>query len=284
MAKSFAILWPLTCGQAWPAGSYEVFAWAADDSGATAYSDTLSFAVLSPVGDWVLERKAGAFAVGPDAGNLLWWSNSAGDVNTRSCLFDDVYQIKADGSFQINMGSQTWLEGWQNNGKEACGTPVAPHDGTKAGTWYIDTVMGALVISGQGQFLGLPKATNNGELGAGAVEPDMRWYNLQLTAQTLTAGIDFVSGYWQFKFVRAQPSGRKDITRETWSIYPNPTADWLKIQGVSESVEWQVIDALGRLTLNGIGTSVEVSSLPAGPYVLRLQAADQSQSLRFIKR
>jgi hypothetical protein len=275
---------PYQWAQTWPAGNYEVFAWAADDSGATAYSDTLSFSVLSPVGDWVLERKAGALAVGPDAGNLTWWSNSAGDVNTRSCLFDDVYQIKADGSFQINMGTQTWLEGWQNNGKEACGTPVAPHDGTKAGTWAIDSVSGALLVQGQGQFMGLPKATNNGELGAGAVEPEMRWYNLKLTAQTLTAGIDFAAGYWQFQFVRAQPSGRKEIVRETWSIYPNPSADWLQIKGVSSKVEWQVLDALGSLALSGEGSAVEVSRLPAGPYVLRLQAADQVQSLRFVKR
>jgi hypothetical protein len=36
--------------------------------------------------------------------------------------------------------------------------------------------------------------------------------------------------------------------------------------------------------LSGEGSSVEVSCLPAGPYVLRLQAADQVQSLRFVKR
>jgi hypothetical protein len=107
---------------------------------------------------------------------------------------------------------------------------------------------------------------------------------LKLTAQSLTAGIDFAAGYWQFQFVRAQPSGQQNIVRDTWSVYPNPTADWLQIQGVSENVQWQVLDALGRLSLSGEGSTVEVSGLPAGPYVLRMQAADKSQSLRFIKR
>lgn len=273
---------PYQWAQTWPAGSYEIFAWAADDSGATAYSDTLSFSVLSPVGDWVLERKAGALAVGADAGNLTWWSNSAGDVNTRACLFDDVYQIKADGSFQINMGTQTWLEGWQNNGKEACGTPVAPHDGTQAGTWAIDSLSGALLVQGQGQFMGLPKATNNGELGAGAVEPDMRGYNLKLTAQTLTAGINFGNGYWQFQFVRAQPSGAAVPSLESWTIFPNPAQQVLNIKGAFEP-QWAILDATGRLLASGEGSSIDVSPLPSGPYLLRLQSGLQGQTQLWIK-
>ena len=37
----------------------------------------------------------GALAVGESADNLGWWSNSAGDVTTRDCLFDDQYIFDA---------------------------------------------------------------------------------------------------------------------------------------------------------------------------------------------
>jgi hypothetical protein len=266
-----------------PAGNYRISAWTADDSGATAYSDTLSISVLSPVGDWVLAPKAGALAVGPDPANLVWWSNSLADVNTRACLFDDVYRLKADGSFQIDMGNQTWLEGWQNNGKEACASPVAPHDGTASGTWMVDSLSGELMILGQGQFLGLPKATNNGELGAGAVEPNQRRYTLGLTAQTLTAGIDFGAGYWQFSYVRAKATSVQNLEAQEWVVFPNPASETLYIRGTQGFVSWQLIDAMGRLLLSGFGSSVGVDQLPSGAYGLRIQSEGRVQSAVFVK-
>ncbi|MEK9781510.1 MAG: hypothetical protein VW266_01025, partial [Flavobacteriales bacterium] len=117
------------------------------------------------VGTWVLASEPGALAVGESAGNYGWWSNSADDVGARSCLFDDQYIINADGSFQNNMGSQTWLEGWQG-ADEGCGAPVAPHDGSNTGTWTAEG--GTLTISGAGNFMGLAKVHNSGEDGSPA--------------------------------------------------------------------------------------------------------------------
>ena len=70
-----------------------------------------------------------------DAANATgWWSNSADDVTTRACLFDDIFRFGEDGSFSNVMGSQTWLEGWQGVDGEQCGAPVAPHDGSNSAT------------------------------------------------------------------------------------------------------------------------------------------------------
>ena len=42
-------------------------------------------------GDWILDPAAGALAVGPNAGSVGdWYASSAGDVDTRACLFDDI--------------------------------------------------------------------------------------------------------------------------------------------------------------------------------------------------
>ena len=95
---------------------------------------TFSFA-QTPEGTWKLTPQAGALAVGPTQGSAGWWQNSAGDVTTRACLFDDQYVFNSDGSFNNVLGTDTWLETWQGVGADGCGTPVAPHDGSASATW-----------------------------------------------------------------------------------------------------------------------------------------------------
>ena len=72
------------------------------------------------VGRWVLLHEAGSLAVGPAADNLTWWSNDIAAVQTRSCLFDDVYEFKADGSFLNTLGDATWVEPVFGTDPEAC--------------------------------------------------------------------------------------------------------------------------------------------------------------------
>ena len=67
-----------------------------------------------------------ALAVGPTQGDGSWWSNSAGDLTTRACLFDDSITFDANGNFMHYMDGSTWLETWQGVAAEACGTPLAP--------------------------------------------------------------------------------------------------------------------------------------------------------------
>ena len=103
----------------------------------------------SIVGDWKLAPIAAALGVGWDAANATgWWSNSADDVTTRACLFDDIFRFGEDGSFSNVMGSETWLEGWQGVDSDQCGTPVAPHDGSGSATYTHDASTGELVLTG----------------------------------------------------------------------------------------------------------------------------------------
>ena len=41
------------------------------------------------VGTWKLAQIPGAMGVGPNQGDVSWWSSSLGDVTSRACLFDD---------------------------------------------------------------------------------------------------------------------------------------------------------------------------------------------------
>ena len=155
------------------------------------------FVAPSWAGDWVLDPVAGALAVGPTATDLGWWSSSAADVDTRACLFDDIYRFNIDGSFEQVMQGSTWLEGWQTGAGEECGTPVAPHDGSNPATYSYtgDTV----TVVGDGAFLGLAKVHNTGEDG-NPVDDTITYNIVSVDENYLVVNINFGPGYWQFRF------------------------------------------------------------------------------------
>ena len=151
------------------------------------------------VGDWVLDPVAGALAVGPTATDLGWWSNSAADVDTRACLFDDIWSFNEDGTFEIEMQGSTWLEGWQTGAGEECGTPVAPHDGTNPATYSYDEAAQTVTVVGDGAFLGLAKVHNTGEDG-NPIDDTITYNIVSVDENYLVVNINFGPGYWQFRF------------------------------------------------------------------------------------
>ena len=147
-------------------------------------------------GDWKLSSEAGSLAVGPNAGDLSWWSISADDVTTRACLFDDVYRMTSDGTFSNLMGSSTWIEGWQG-GADACGSPVTPHDGSVASTFAYDASASTLTVTGLGAHIGLPKVHNTGEIGSPADAVSAITYSITEMAsdgQSMTLQVNYKIG------------------------------------------------------------------------------------------
>lgn len=150
------------------------------------------------IGNWKLAGE-GAASVGPSAGSAEWWSstaaNGAGPAE-RACWFDDVYHFGDAGSFQNFMGAETWVEAWQG-GTDACGEPVAPHDGLSAGTFQYDEVAGTLTISGTGSHLGLAKAVNGQELSSPNDAPGAITYTvLTLDGGNITVSVEAGPGVW----------------------------------------------------------------------------------------
>jgi len=117
------------------------------------------------VDTWKMDPTAGSLAVGPSADEVgVWFSISAGDVSTRDCFYDDLYTFNEDGTFENELGEETWVEEWQDGVEEdGCGTPVPPHDGSEAGNWSADGE--TITLSGDGVFLGLAKVNNDNEEG-----------------------------------------------------------------------------------------------------------------------
>ena len=101
--------------------------------------------------------------IGPSKGDFGWF-NTGLNSTTRPCLADDEYVFNSDGSFENVLGTETWVEEWQGAAGDGCAAPVAPHDGSNKGSWRYDATAGKLSIVGKGNYLGIAKVINGGEL------------------------------------------------------------------------------------------------------------------------
>ena len=170
-------------------------------------------------GEWKLAPVEGALKVGPNPDDGSWWQNSADDVTTRACLFDDVYHFGPDGSFQNILGDQTWLEAWQEGvDADGCGAPVAPHDGSANATYFVDDEANTITLNGVGAYMGIAKAITDGELAAGSEVPASRTYTIHPTEDGhLKLSISTGGGYWTFLFVHIPPAME---LAGTWKLAP----------------------------------------------------------------
>jgi len=161
-------------------------------------------------GTWKLAPQAAALGVGPGLGNTSWWSNSAGDVTTRACLFDDSIKFEANGNMTHYMNGSTWLEAWQG-APEGCGAPIAPHVGGAA-TYAYDATAGTLTVNGLGAHIGLAKVINGAEISSPSAAVSSITYNVAISngGNTLTADINFGPGWWRFVYQRTVPLAVQD--------------------------------------------------------------------------
>ncbi|WP_165747917.1 hypothetical protein [Cellulophaga sp. Z1A5H] len=157
------------------------------------------------VGTWRLASEAGSYGVGPAIGDVSWFSLDDQGIIDRACLIDDAYIFGADDSYSVDLGTETWTEGWQG-GSDSCAAPVAPHDGSAAATYVYDESAGTITISGIGAYITLAKGTNTGELAASGDAPSSIVYNATfIDNNTMSVVIETGTGsgvFWQFKLVK----------------------------------------------------------------------------------
>ena len=160
---------------------------------------------VSPIdGTWKVASEAGSLKVGPSAGSGEWWSIDAASVSARACFFDDEYVFNAGGTFNNVLGADTWLEAWQGTA-DACGTPVAPHDGAITANFIYDATANTITLNGKGTYLGIAKANNAGELSNPDNAPDSIIYNATLSNNDTEMEVVIEAGsgvFWTYKLVK----------------------------------------------------------------------------------
>ena len=151
-------------------------------------------------GTWKLDFAG----VGPNEGDTSWFNISdTGPEGPRACWFDDIYEFGADGSFRNVQGDESWVEPWQGALEEACGAPVAPHDGSNNAVFEYDEEAASLQLSGLGAYLGLPKVVNGAELTDPAQTPESVTYDVvELIGDSLTVRINVGGGWWEYRLSR----------------------------------------------------------------------------------
>lgn len=75
-----------------------------------------------------------------------------------------------------------------------------------------------------------------------------------------------------------------DSALQEWSFWPNPVRDRLHIDAAVPVLRAEVVDMTGRLCVTAQGADVEVASLSAGIYLLRVVTAEGVSMKKFIKQ
>jgi putative transposon-encoded protein len=216
--------------------------------GSTYYFDDIKQTTVSSgdsgiAGTWKIAPEAGSIGVGPGRGNVSWWAIDEAGVATRACFYDDTYVFGADGSFKNVLGTDTWVEGWQG-GTDACGTPVAPHDGSNTATYSYNATANTVTINGTGAFLGIPKAYNGGELTAPAGAPASITYEVSLSDDNTEMIVDINiggDGWWRFKLVKVGTTVTTPLTG-SWKIAPEAGSIGVG-PGLGNTSWWAIDDA-----------------------------------------
>ena len=79
-----------------------------------------------------------------------------------------------------------------------------------------------------------------------------------------------VKNFWAYT-PDSLPTGIRSIDESSISVYPDPVSDRLYISGVSQSATLTVSDMTGRIYMIQREHEMDVSALPSGIYLLRIQ-------------
>ena len=70
-------------------------------------------------------------------------------------------------------------------------------------------------------------------------------------------------------------------------LYPNPSKDWVKIDGISEVSDVQIFDITGKLVLlqeYQVDDRIDISNLTVGMYILNIRNSEGVSSKKIIKQ
>jgi surface protein len=153
---------------------------------------------------WSISAEEGAIGIGD--GDYIWWSLDNDDIYERWCQLDDVFIFHADGSFEVDLGTETWIEVFDADGRiieRGCYTPVTPHTSKSTHFWSADCL--TITVEGKGAYIVLPAVHNSGE--DGRPEDNTITYNYLLDGNKLEITIsgfhvEVPNATWYFRLYK----------------------------------------------------------------------------------
>jgi len=73
-------------------------------------------------------------------------------------------------------------------------------------------------------------------------------------------------------------------TENGTSLYPNPVHDKLYVKGLNNAAHLEIYNNVGQKTKTAVGTSIDVSDLAPGVYLLKVRSEGKTQSFKFLKQ
>ena len=155
---------------------------------------------------WRLNPAAGALLVGPVGLAETWWQNDESVVDERFCAFDDEWTFYEDGTMVYDTKGDIWGEDYMGFDFLCVDEAMLPDpiSAWGSGTHTYTAIGTDLSVGGLGAFIGLPKATNGGEVNA-----PVDGITYSVVSQSTNADgddimviqINYVAGVWQFTLV-----------------------------------------------------------------------------------
>ncbi len=156
---------------------------------------------------WKLNPAEGALWVGPNDGSgSTWWQNSAGDVTSRPCDWNDEYIFTEAGVYTYVSNGDFWGEPYSGITPESC-QPISALSADRAtwadGTHTFEVIEGAtpkLKVIGDGAFIALRKAANGTEVTLPVTQVIYDIIRMETVngVDIMELEIDYGVGIWRF--------------------------------------------------------------------------------------
>jgi hypothetical protein len=161
---------------------------------------------------WKLAPEAGALWIGTSDYATTYWQNTAGDVTSRSCMFNDEYTFtKAGNVMTFNSKGDFYVDEEAGAPHPAGMPPVGCYANSAIpaqfrawandGSFTFDVIGNQLKVMGTGAHLGLYKAANPPDAAVGTPQASITYTIVSITATRLVIKIDYGWGAWKFTYV-----------------------------------------------------------------------------------
>lgn len=75
-----------------------------------------------------------------------------------------------------------------------------------------------------------------------------------------------------------------DLNKNNLQVYPNPTSDFVKINGVENIQKIRIFDMNGKMVLENQASEADIRKLPVGQYILNVHTKSEILSKKIIKK